>query len=540
MLKHLTSFISVFLLSLMLAFSFAQNAYAGKDDQCKQSTTYNGAGVEGDCKKVCEISSGYGIVSNGTIVNICTVNQTIDFKVSEFLLMGDALACFATHAGAKRIRLLTITLFKFPHLSILISGCAIWILGAILTLVIGFYLIDISFKIGFALLALPIGIALWPFKQTSKKLYSIIKLMMNSTGVFIFLSLGASFAVALFNAAFAGVGGLDGIYSYINEGKTQELSEAFTVVSINFLLYIFAGVCGFRMLGKFVNDYNKKFFPDDTSLGNANPMHHRLTQAMDFAGQKIGHAAKSAASYAGDVAATQAKRGAAHGINAVGKGVQKAGHFAGYVAGDIKNGTNVASQKLAEAGKNLGEVPGNIARGAGAAVGKIAKDISDSAGTIISNAGGHIGDNLKTIGRAMQSAPLGTTMTGAAIRGACSLRESAGSGVSTVSELTGKVAKAAGSAVETMAEGAGDTVSKAVDSVAKPLGEAAGKAAGEETSSFTESANQSTGDKTKKVLDKVGHAASTAGEFIGNKTQGLVDRVEDKYQNPDGGFDEER
>lgn len=401
MLKHLTSFVFIFLLSLMLAFSFAQNAYAGKDDQCKQTTTYKGAGVEGDCKKVCEISSGHGIVSNGTIVNICTVNQAIDFKVSEFLLMGDALTCFATHAGAKRIRLLTITLFKFPHLSILISGCAIWLLGAILTLVIGFYLIDISFKIGFALLALPIGIALWPFKQTSKKLYSIIKLMMNSTGVFIFLSLGASFAVALFNAAFASVGGLKGIYDYIDHGKTKELSEAFTVVSINFLLYIFAGVCGFRMLGKFVNDYNKKFFPDDTSLGSANPMHQRLTQAMDFAKQKIGNAAASAASFAGDVAATQAKRGAAHGAKAVGKGVQKAGHFASYVAGDIKNGTNVAGQKLAEAGKNMKGVPGNLAQKAGNAVGSFTKAANKSTGDITKNILDKAGRKASSVGDAI-------------------------------------------------------------------------------------------------------------------------------------------
>lgn len=522
MLKHLTSFVFIFLLSLMLAFSFAQNAYAGKDDQCKQATTYKGAGIEGDCKKVCEISSGHGIVSNGTIVNICIVNQTIDFKVSEFLLMGDALACFATHAGAKRIRLLTITLFKFPHLSILISGCAIWVLGAILTLVIGFYLIDISFKIGFALLALPIGIALWPFKQTSKKLYSIIKLMMNSTGVFIFLSLGASFAVALFNAAFASVGGLDGIYSYINEGKTQELSEAFTVVSINFLLYIFAGVCGFRMLGKFVNDYNKKFFPDDTSLGNANPMHHRLTQAMDFAGQKIGHVA----SYAGDVAATQAKRAAAHGINAIGKGVQKAGHFAGYATGDIKNGTNVTSQKLAENGKNIGSTAGNIAKNAGATVGRITKNVTDAAGNIVSNAGGSIGNQLKTAGNAIKGK---AALTGAAL-------SAIGSTISTASDVASKTIKTTGNIAGKAAEKAGEVAGQAINNAA----EAAGIAAGEKTNSFTESANQSTGDKTKNVLDKVGHAASTAGDFVGDKTQKLADRVEDKYQNPDGGFDEKR
>lgn len=522
MLKHLTSFVFIFLLSLMLAFSFAQNAYAGKDDQCKQATTYKGAGVEGDCKKVCEISSGHGIVSNGTIVNICIVNQTIDFKVSEFLLMGDALACFATHAGAKRIRLLTITLFKFPHLSILISGCAIWVLGAILTLVIGFYLIDISFKIGFALLALPIGIALWPFKQTSKKLYSIIKLMMNSTGVFIFLSLGASFAVALFNAAFASVGGLDGIYSYINEGKTKELSEAFTVVSINFLLYIFAGVCGFRMLGKFVNDYNKNFFPDDTSLGNANPMHHRLTQAMDFAGQKIGHVA----SYAGDVAATQAKRAAAHGINAIGKGVQKAGHFAGYATGDIKNGTNVASQKLAENGKNIGSTAGNIAKNAGATVGRITKNVTDAAGNIVSNAGGSIGNQLKTAGNAIKGK---AALTGAAL-------SAIGSTISTASDVASKTIKTTGNIAGKAAEKAGEVAGQAINNAA----EAAGIAAGEKTNSFTESANQSTGDKTKNVLDKVGHAASTAGDFVGDKTQKLADRVEDKYQNPDGGFDEKR
>ena len=161
---------------------------------------------------------------------------------------------------------------------------------------------------------MPIVIALWPFPPTKKKLSDVVELMIHCTGIFIFLCLGVTYLIALIEAAYGGTEGFDQVYEYINSGQTEPLAEQFDLLSDNFLLLLFATIYGFRLVGKSVGDYTDKFFPDSTGLGNANPMHDRLTQATDFVKQKAMKPIKRVK----DIASTQAKRGIAKGTGAIG------------------------------------------------------------------------------------------------------------------------------------------------------------------------------------------------------------------------------
>ena len=266
---------------------------------------------------------GHGIISDGVVGNVFAVNLMASQRVSDFLVLGNTLHCFAWHGvGAHDLRLMGIKITKFPSLSIGIVGLGLMLLGAILVIVIGYYLVDISFKLGFCVMALPIAIALWPFPKIGNKLNVVITTMFHAAGILIFLALGVAYLWALFDAVFAIITvttdageqkqGVEAIYEFIRAGEPKPLREAFKLSSINILLLMFAGLYGFQLIGKLATEYADKFFPD--GMGTGSPMHHQLTKATGFAK----NIAMKPVNYAKDVVKTQVKRGLAKGYGALG------------------------------------------------------------------------------------------------------------------------------------------------------------------------------------------------------------------------------
>ena len=49
-----------------------------------------------------------------------------------------------------------------------------------MTLSVAYYLVDISFKLGFAIIAMPITVGLWPFNITKGKLASCFSIVLRS------------------------------------------------------------------------------------------------------------------------------------------------------------------------------------------------------------------------------------------------------------------------------------------------------------------------------------------------------------------------
>ena len=131
--------------------------------------------------------------------------------------------------------------------------------------------------------------------------------------------------------------------------------KVFDLSSFNFLLLLFVGIYGFKLVGDTVTKYAQQFFPDSTGLGKVNPMHKGLTQATDFAKKQVG----KVGALAKDVAKTQGKRlGAkaggkiASGLKKVGQGMQKAGEKMG-VAGLLVKGVGKALSNAGKTGENM-------------------------------------------------------------------------------------------------------------------------------------------------------------------------------------------
>ena len=247
---------------------------------------------------------GGGIIPDSALLSIYNTTQKISDAMSIVLVLGHALTCNAIHANKNSVNIAGVTLFSYPNIPVWLCGAIIYFMGFMMTLSITFYLVDISFKLGFAVIMLPIGVALWPFPPTKDKLPMLIGIMLKSAAIFVFLAMTVSYALNLLDQA---TGGLEDIFERINNNETDTVSEDFGLASSYFIIIMFALIYGMKLIGSAVEDYAGKFFKDKAFGGGkkASPMHTSLTQAMDFAKKKT---VEPAVTWAHDVARTQAGR----------------------------------------------------------------------------------------------------------------------------------------------------------------------------------------------------------------------------------------
>lgn len=307
-----------------------------------------------------DTSLGGGIIPDTVLSSIYNTTRQISDSVSLVMVLGHALTCNAVHANKQRVTILGVQLFSYPNLPVWFCGAIIYFIGFMLTLSVTFYLVDIAFKLGFAVIALPIGVALWPFPPTKSKLTVIISIILKNAAVFAFLAITVSYALNLIGEA---GGGLEDIFKRIDRNETDTITEDFSLASTNFLIVLFALVYGMKLIGSTIEDYVDQFFPDKAFGGGqkASPMHGSMTQAMDFAKKK---AVAPAAAWAGDVAKTQMGRAtvatgklltggynqqikkaahyATHPGEAVNKGVRSLGNTAGKAIGGATRFANRA------------------------------------------------------------------------------------------------------------------------------------------------------------------------------------------------------
>lgn len=249
--------------------------------------------------------TGTEIISTSVINKIMALTQGIDKTVSTNLVIGHALTCHSFNAGALTYTgplsdvMVTIII---PDIWIWLCGAAIWFCGFMLTLGVGYYLLDVCFKIGFCIIALPIVIGLWPFGPTSSKFNSCMSIVFRSAGLFVFLALTVSYALSLISAS---LGDLTTFYAKIKAGDAEWVSNTFSISGSSFILIMFAYVYGIKMVGATVSDYVGKFFGDSV-FGGASPMHMKATQITAMAKSKV----TQAASFAGGVVTHQATRAA--------------------------------------------------------------------------------------------------------------------------------------------------------------------------------------------------------------------------------------
>lgn len=357
--------------------------------------------------------NGTEVISPVVINKIMALTEGIDKTVSTNLVIGHALTCHSIHAGILEytggLFGISVTI-RIPDIWIWLCGAAIWFCGFMLTLGIGYYLLDVCFKIGFCIMALPIVIGLWPFGPTSGKFTSCMSIIFRSAALFAFLALTTSYALSLISVS---LGDLTTFYAKIQAGDAEWISNTFSITGAKFILIMFAYIYSIKMIGATVTGYVGKFFNDST-FGDADPIHKKATQMTDFAKSKV----TQAASFAGGVVTHQTTRlaGAVAGgmVNTVKRGINKAKS-----GGAASSGMNAAGKGMEAAGKGVEAAGKGIsAAGKGIASASQAANAIPIVGQVIAGAGAAVGAATQAVGAATQAAGKATQAAGKATKAA--------------------------------------------------------------------------------------------------------------------------
>lgn len=375
------------------------------------------------------------IISADVINKIMNFTFNLDKTVSTNLVIGHALTCHSINAGAWDLGL-----FYMVNIWIWLCGAAIWFVGFMLTLGICYYLLDISFKLGFAIIALPVVIGLWPFNVTKDKLTLTISIILSSAATFAFLALTTTYALVLIDASLRD---LPTLFDAINQGKADWISETFDISGPYFLIIIFAYLYAMKLISSTITDYVDKFFGDGV-FGGQSPMHSKMTQATDFAKQKV----TGAASAVGGAVKTQ-----------VGKGAEKVlGKAVGFVKSSFKrkgktNNNKGSSNTVSNAGSAT-KAAGKTMQQTGQAT-QQAGQMAQKGGKMMSKGG----DGMMKAGKALSGTGLGAIIgvpmmiAGGAIKGAGAVTEYAGK----ATKKAGQAMKKSGKAMQKI----GDKMEKA-------------------------------------------------------------------------------
>lgn len=296
------------------------------------------------------------IVDKSTMDKILKLSEGVSNEVAMNLIIGNALTCFSIKKGIHFNLFIEI---HIPDIWLWLVGAAIWCAGFMLVLSVCYYLIDIPFKIGFAIIALPVVIGLWPFKITSGKLKDVVMIALNAAGTFLFLALSSSYAMRLISQSFSNVGGItdeagnsltgsDALLHaiYMDNAKYVELVFSFTGGS--FLIIMFCYIYGIKMISDITNKYPKEFF-DSMLAGDVksglSPIHGMATAATMWASKKAAAPFKMA----GDIVAHQAGKAATTAAKAAGNvGIGLAGAAAGSVTRSIGTRFQKYGKKMAD------------------------------------------------------------------------------------------------------------------------------------------------------------------------------------------------
>ena len=233
--------------------------------------------------------------------------------------LGQSLMCYATDIGYHCVGLKVFGVercaIKLVNLTVWLCGVAIFLTAFFMSMSVGMYFIDVSFKIGFALLMLPISIALWPFEVTRGKLSENFSIIIRNAMLFALVSIGVSFAVILIEQGV--LHGIDeeAFNAALKDENSRMMAEDYSLDSMRILVILFCLIFGLKIITSSVTDYLNKIFPDNL-FGGSSPMHHMGTQAFGYVQSRT---VTPAAALVGDMA----KNGAGHLMMGVGSGLSK-------------------------------------------------------------------------------------------------------------------------------------------------------------------------------------------------------------------------
>lgn len=390
--------------------------------------------------------SGVELLSADMLNKIMGFNESLDRVVSTNLVIGHALTCHSVNAGAWVNHSIMDFQIIIPNVWIWLCGAAIWFAGFMLVLAVSYYLLDISFKIGIAIMIFPLLMALWPFSITAGKVKTCIKTMLSSAAIFAFLAITTSYAMAMISVTLRDVPEL---FERVEKGDSKWISDTFDITGPYFILILFAYLYSIKLVRSTVDDYVNKFFGGGL-MANASPMHSEMTRMTDIA--------KKATVGAGKAAVGAATGGAGKVLGAVaGATVGKAAKFVKdkFTKSDKEQGKNNKSPNAGTAVKQSGKAikqSGKAVEQSGKAVEQAGKGV-DKAGQGIA----HGGKGIMTAGKGLSATGFGAIIGvpmmiagaavyagGAAVQAGGKATVAAGKAV----KASGKVMKKSGEMIE--------------------------------------------------------------------------------------------
>lgn len=283
------------------------------------------------------------IVSEEVMNKILRFSEGVSNEVATNLVIGNALTCFSIQEGYHWTKIIEI---HIPDIWYWLCGAAIWVVGFLLTLSVCYYLIDIPFKLGFAIIALPVVIGLWPFKLTTGKFKSCIMIAVNAAGTFLFLALSVSYAMVLIST---GLRDKDKLLQAFSDDDVTYITDTFSITGPYFLIILFCYIYGFQLIGNVTKKYPDKFFGGSMTAGAGSPLHQMATGATNWVKGKVAAPFKMAI----DIAANQAGKAATTVAKAAGNvGLGAASYGAGVITNKFGKGVSAVGRKMASAGRN--------------------------------------------------------------------------------------------------------------------------------------------------------------------------------------------
>lgn len=248
------------------------------------------------------------------LVRMKHMMEKIYQSLGQLYALGQSLMCYATHTAP-----LNNVLFHMVNIPYWLGGFAIYITAFFITVSIGLYFVDVVFKIGFALMMLPISIALWPFEPTRGKLSENFSIIIRNSMLFALVGIGISFAIILIqNGVLQGINEIKFNHALQN-ANTAEIAKMFELSGIHILIILFCLIYGYKIIGASVENYLDRIFPDNL-FGGDSTMHENGVQ---FFGNMATHTVLPVASIGVDIVRNQASRG----LTALGNGLQGAGQY---------------------------------------------------------------------------------------------------------------------------------------------------------------------------------------------------------------------
>lgn len=250
------------------------------------------------------------------LMNMKSMMVKINQSLGALSMLGQGLRCYSWDIAPLEISAEPIQL-RIIRMNFYIPGMFIGLTAFFLSMAIGMYFIDISFKLGFAVVFLPLSLSLWPFPPTKDKFIENISIVIRNAMLFACISIGISYAIILISKGILSEGWKD-FWLIVDDrlqmaGESQEynqnmqkFTESFSIDTTKVLIIIFCLFFAFKIVSSSVTAYLNRFFGEGALGAAENAMHHMGTQAMGtISNVTVGKAGRLVR----DIAITQTARG---------------------------------------------------------------------------------------------------------------------------------------------------------------------------------------------------------------------------------------